>query len=45
MVASALEQANGSGPDLDAIDVYAITPLDALNLLFLMQKKRSELRR
>ena len=45
MVASALEQANGSGPDLDAIDVCAITPLDALNLLFLMQKKRSELRK
>ena len=31
-------------PDLDAIDVYAITPLDALNLLFVMQKKRSKLR-
>jgi DNA mismatch repair protein MutS len=39
-IATALEQANGSEPDLDAIDVCAITPLDALNLLFLMQKKR-----
>ncbi len=30
------------GPsDLDAIDVCAITPLDALNLLFVMQKKRN----
>jgi DNA mismatch repair protein MutS len=27
---------------LDEIDVYAITPLDALNLLFAMQKKRRE---
>ena len=35
-----------SGADLaallDEIDVYAITPLDALNLLFAMQKKRRE---
>ncbi len=45
MVASALEQANGTEPDLDAIDVCAITPLDALNLLFLMQKKKSKIRR
>ncbi len=40
-VARALEQANGTTPDMDAINVYAITPLDALNLLFLMQKKKS----
>jgi DNA mismatch repair protein MutS len=39
-IATALEQANEGEPDLDAIDVCAITPLDALNLLFLMQKKR-----
>src|SRR6266852_1370522 len=39
--AQALEQAHDMAPDLDAIDVCAITPLDALNLLFLMQKKRS----
>ncbi len=45
MVASALEQADGIGSDLDAIDVCAITPLDALNLLFLMQRKKSALRR
>ena len=37
--------ANGVEPDLDAIDVVAITPLDALNLLFLLQKKRSKARR
>ncbi len=41
--AQALEQAHDMAPDLDAIDVCAITPLDALNLLFLMQKKRSRL--
>ncbi len=41
--AQALEQAHDMEPDLDAIDVCAITPLDALNLLFLMQKKRSRL--
>ena len=40
-VAIALEQANGTTPDMDAINVYALTPLDALNLLFLMQKKKS----
>lgn len=44
VAASLLEQANGTGPDLDAIDVCAITPLDALNLLFLLQKK-SKVRR
>ena len=38
-IATTLEQAGE--PDLDAIDVCAITPLDALNLLFLMQKKRN----
>jgi len=40
-VALALEQVNGTTPDMDTIDIYAITPLDALNLLFLMQKKKS----
>jgi len=47
MVALALEQASGNGndPDLDAIDLCAITPLDALNLLFLMQRKKSMLHR
>ena len=44
-VAQALEQVPAAEPDLDAIDVYAITPLDALNLLFLMQKKKSKLRK
>ncbi len=44
-VARALEGANGSAPDMNAINVYAITPLDALNLLFLMQKKKSMLLR
>lgn len=29
-----------AGTDLDSIDVCAITPLDALNLLFVLQKKR-----
>jgi DNA mismatch repair protein MutS len=41
--AQALEQAHDMEPDLDAIDVCAITPLDALNLLFMMQKKKSRL--
>jgi len=35
-----LEQAVGTLADLDVIDISAITPLDALNLLFIMQKKR-----
>ena len=35
-----LEQAIGTLSDLDIIDISAITPLDALNLLFIMQKKR-----
>jgi DNA mismatch repair protein MutS len=43
-VAQALEEVPAGEPDLDAIDVYAITPLDALNLLFLMQR-RSKLRK
>src|SRR5712692_9045170 len=38
--ALALEQTDGGAPDLNSIDLCAITPLDALNLLFLMQKKR-----
>jgi DNA mismatch repair protein MutS len=42
-VAQFLEE--GNGPDLYMIDVSSITPLDALNLLFLMQKKKNLLRR
>jgi DNA mismatch repair protein MutS len=40
LAAQMLEQANGSAVELNNIDLCAITPLDALNLLFLMQKKR-----
>jgi DNA mismatch repair protein MutS len=40
LAAQRLEQAAGTPPDLDEIDMCAITPLDALNLLFLIQKKR-----
>jgi DNA mismatch repair protein MutS len=40
LAAQRLEQAAGTPADLDEIDVCAITPLDALNLLFLVQKKR-----
>ncbi len=40
LVAHALEHGDGKEPDLNAIDVCAITPLDALNLLYMMQKKR-----
>jgi DNA mismatch repair protein MutS len=40
-----LELADKDEAGLDSIDVCAITPLDALNLLFLLQKKRSKARR
>jgi DNA mismatch repair protein MutS len=40
IAASAIEQAGGEDVELDTIDVSAITPLDALNLLYLLQKKR-----
>ena len=40
LAAQNLEQAVGALSDLDVIDISAITPLDALNLLFIMQKKR-----
>ena len=40
MVASTLERSEGAALDIDEIDVCAITPLDALNLLSLMQKQR-----
>ena len=40
LVAHALEHGDGKEPDLNAIDLCAITPLDALNLLYMMQKKR-----
>src|SRR5579872_5369715 len=43
LAAQALEQAHGNETDLNTIDLCAITPLDALNLLFLMQKKRRSL--
>ena len=43
--AVSLAQMQGGGADLDAINMYAITPLDALNLLCLMQKKRNQDRR
>jgi DNA mismatch repair protein MutS len=45
LAASALEQASGTEPDLNAIDICAITPLDALNLLFLIQKRRNTIRK
>jgi len=44
LVAQSLQNDNDQEPDLDDIDVCAITPLDALNLLFLLQKKRSKVR-
>jgi DNA mismatch repair protein MutS len=40
LAARSLEHIDGTRPDLDEIDVCAITPLDALNLLFVMQRKR-----
>jgi len=40
-VATLIEQGEME-PDLDDIDVCAITPLDALNLMFLLQKKRNK---
>jgi DNA mismatch repair protein MutS len=43
LAAQVLEQANEGEADLHTIDLCAITPLDALNLLFLMQQKRKSL--
>jgi DNA mismatch repair protein MutS len=40
LAAQNLEQAVGTLSDLDVIDISAITPLDALNLLFIIRKKR-----
>src|SRR5712692_4854578 len=40
LAAQRLEQAKVTPSELDQIDVCAITPLDALNLLFVMQRKR-----
>jgi DNA mismatch repair protein MutS len=40
LAAQRIEQAGGATPDLDMVDVCAITPLDALNLIFALQKKR-----
>lgn len=42
-VATLMEQGEME-PELDDIDVCAITPLDALNLMFLLQKKRNKRR-
>jgi DNA mismatch repair protein MutS len=39
-VAAALDHLDQLPADLGMIDLSSITPLDALNLLFLMQKKR-----
>jgi DNA mismatch repair protein MutS len=39
MVALAMERSANADHELDSIDVCAITPLDALNLLFLRQKR------
>jgi len=44
LVAQSLQNGNNKESDLDDIDVCAITPLDALNLLFLLQKKKSKVR-
>ncbi|HLZ81269.1 MAG TPA: hypothetical protein VKP04_06530, partial [Ktedonobacteraceae bacterium] len=41
-VAFALEEGNMQEADFNTIDLCAITPLDALNLLFLIQKKRNK---
>jgi DNA mismatch repair protein MutS len=42
--AETLERAgvDGQDADLEAVDICAITPLDALNLLFIIQKKRQK---
>lgn len=40
LVAHALEHNREYEPDLNTIDLCAITPLDALNLLFMLQKRR-----
>src|SRR5256884_322560 len=40
LVAHALEHGDGEEPGLDDIDLCAITPLDALNLLYMLQQKR-----
>ena len=40
LAAQHLDQAVGTVTDLDVIDISAITPLDALNLLYNIQKKR-----
>jgi DNA mismatch repair protein MutS len=44
LAAHTLEHAGEEDLDLDNIDVSAITAMDALNLLFLLQKKRKERR-
>ncbi|MDQ2904314.1 MAG: DNA mismatch repair protein MutS [Chloroflexota bacterium] len=40
-VAQTLERASGTEHIMDSIDVCAITPLDALNLLFAIQRKKN----
>jgi DNA mismatch repair protein MutS len=42
-IAEALERSEDGFDPLDGVDVYAITPLDALHLLLLRQKKQSRL--
>ncbi len=44
-IATMLEQSANASLDIETIDVSSITPLDALNLLFLMQKKKRTIRR
>jgi DNA mismatch repair protein MutS len=41
LAAQRLEHPAGTPSDLETVDVCAITPLDALNLLFVMQRKRN----
>ena len=45
LAAQRVETVDGAQVDLDMVDVCAITPLDALNLLFVMQKRRSRQRK
>lgn len=42
LVAQALAHDPGAGLVLDTIDLFAITPLDALNLLYMLQQRRKE---
>ncbi len=44
-IASSLERSGDPDTLLDNIDISAITPMDAMNLLFLWQKKKSRVKR